>query len=119
VLVATVVEDEAVFRLAVPVDAAHALLQPVQVPRDVAIEQDVAALEVDALASRLRGHEHLGRALLELLLGMQPGSGVVTRADVHAAVDVSFVEFPARVSTGCARVHCFCRVGFDVGVRPV
>jgi len=30
------------------VDAAHALLQVVRVPRDVVIEQDVAALEIDA-----------------------------------------------------------------------
>ena len=67
------VEDEAVLRLEVPVDAPHALLQPVRVPRDVIVEEDVAALEVDAFARRFRGDEHLGRALPELLLGVQVG----------------------------------------------
>ena len=75
-------------------DAAHALLEPVRVPRDVVIEEDVAALEVDAFAGRLGGDEHLNRALPELLLGVQPGAGVVARADVHAAVNGADREAP-------------------------
>ena len=61
-------------------DAAHPLLQPVRVPRDVVIEQDVAALEVDAFAGRLGGDQDLNRAVPELLLGVQPGTRFVARA---------------------------------------
>ena len=38
------VEDEAIVMLAIAVDAAHPLLQPVGIPGDVVVEQDVAAL---------------------------------------------------------------------------
>ena len=53
------IEDQAIVPLAVAMDAAHALLQPVRVPRDVVVEEDVAALRVDAFASRLGGHQDL------------------------------------------------------------
>ena len=55
------IEDEAVLGLAVAVDAAHPLLQTVRIPGDVVVEQDVAALEVDAFACGLGGHENLDR----------------------------------------------------------
>ena len=49
VLPANEIEDEAVMALAVAVDAAHALFEPVRVPGDVVVEQDVAALKVGCL----------------------------------------------------------------------
>ena len=39
--------------LAVAVDAAHALLQPVGVPGQIPVDHHLAELEVDAFASRL------------------------------------------------------------------
>ena len=56
-------------------DAAHPLLEPVGVPGDVVVEEDVAALEVDALAGGLGGDENLDGAVLELLLGVEPRPG--------------------------------------------
>ena len=47
------VEDEAVVLLAVAVDAAHPLLQPHRVPRDVVVDHEPAELEVDPFARRL------------------------------------------------------------------
>ena len=88
------VEDQAVLGLAVAVDAAHPLFEAVGVPGDVVVEQDVAALEVDAFAGRLGRHEDLDRPFAELLLGVQPGAGVVARADSHAAVDAADAEAP-------------------------
>ena len=88
------VEDQAVFRLAVAMDASHPLFQPVGVPRDVVVEQDVAALEVDAFAGRLGRDQDLDRAFAELLFGVQPRAGLVPRADVHAAVDGANAETP-------------------------
>ena len=52
----------------IPVDTAHPLFQPVGVPRDVEVEQDVATLEVDALAGGLGGDQYLDVPVLELLL---------------------------------------------------
>ena len=88
------VEDEAVLALAVAVDAAHPLLQPVGVPGDVVVEEDVADLEVDPLARRLRGHQDLDRALAEALLGVEPRTGLVARAGLHPAVDGPDREAP-------------------------
>ena len=67
VLVATKVEDQAVGLLAVTVDAPHALFQPVGVPGDVVVEEDVAALEVDSLAGSLGGDQNLDVPVPELL----------------------------------------------------
>jgi hypothetical protein len=47
------------FGLADTVDAAKALFQPVGVPRQVVIDHQVGALEVDALAGRIGGQQHL------------------------------------------------------------
>ena len=88
------VEDEAVLRLEVTMDSSHPLLQPIRVPRDVVIEQDVAALEVDAFTCRLGRDENLSRALAELLFGVEPRSGVVTGTDVHPAVNRADRESP-------------------------
>ena len=90
------VEDQAVAPLPVAVDAAHALLQPVRVPRDVVVEQDVAALQVDAFAGRLGGDQHLDLAVAEPLLGVQPRPRFVARARLHAAVDAARGEAPRR-----------------------
>src|SRR5439155_20902998 len=40
------VEDQAVFCLEVAMDSSHSLLQSIWVPRDVIVEQNVAALEI-------------------------------------------------------------------------
>ena len=88
------VEDQAILGLTITVDAAHPLFEAVGVPGDVVVEQDVAALEVDALASRLGRDEDLDRPIAELLFGVQPGAGVVPRADPHAAVDTADAEAP-------------------------
>ena len=58
--------------LAVAVDAPHALLQPVGVPRDVVVDHQRAELQVDALAGRLGGHHDLG-TIPELVLGQRCG----------------------------------------------
>ena len=88
------VEDQAILRLTITVDAAHPLFEAVGVPGDVVVEQDVAALKVDALAGRLGRHEDLDRPLAELLFGVQPGAGVVPRPDPHAAVNRADAEAP-------------------------
>ena len=92
------VEDQAVLALAVAVDAAHPLLEAVGVPGDVVVEQDVAELEVDALARGLGGDEDLDRALAELLLGVEARARLVARADLHAAVDAADAEAPVDLS---------------------
>jgi len=71
------VEDQTVLRLAVAVNAPHALLEAVRIPRDVVVEHNVAALEVDALAGCLGRHEHLDLPILELLLRIEPGAGII------------------------------------------
>ena len=74
------VEDEHLTGLAVAVDAAHPLLQPVRVPGDVVVDHQVAELQVDALAGRLGGDQHLG-LVLEDALGRDPV------LQTHPAVD--------------------------------
>ena len=63
------VEDEAVLLLAVPVDAAHPLLQPHRVPRDIVVDHEPAELKVDAFSGGLRGDQNL-TVFTELALGM-------------------------------------------------
>ena len=82
------IEDEAILGLAVPVDATHTLLQPVRVPRDVVVEQDMAALKVDALASGFRGDQHLRLQIPEAALRAQPGALFIPAAGLHAAVNL-------------------------------
>ena len=71
------VEDQAVEPLSVAVDTAHSLFEAVRIPRDVVVEEDVAALQVDAFAGRLGGDQDLDGAISELLLGVEPGSRFV------------------------------------------
>ena len=51
-------------------DAPHALFQPIRIPRNVVVHQEMAKLQVDAFTRRLGGDHHLNVALLELLLGV-------------------------------------------------
>src|SRR5262249_6881308 len=88
------IEDQTIALLAIAVNAAHALLKPIRIPGDVIVEQDVAALEVDPFASRLRGHQDLNSAISELLLGEQPRAWVVAGAWPHAAMDGADAEAP-------------------------
>ena len=57
------VENQTVLTLTISVN-------PPQIPRDVVIEQDVADLEVDALARGFSRNQDLNGLLPELLLGM-------------------------------------------------
>ena len=81
------VANEAVFLLAVAVDAAHPLFEPDGVPGDVVVDHEPAELEVDAFARRLGGHQDLG-LVAELLFRIDAGAGCVAVADLHAAVDL-------------------------------
>ena len=70
------------FGLADAVDAAEALLEAVGIPRQVVVDHQVRALEVDALARGIRGEQHLHLGVvLERLLRVQ----AILAA--HAAVD--------------------------------
>src|SRR5690606_6990435 len=62
------VENEAVLPLAVPVNAPHPLFEAVGIPRNVVVEEDVAHLEVDALARRFSRDQNLDCAFPKLLL---------------------------------------------------
>ena len=121
------VENVAVFRLAVTVDAAHPLLKASRVPGQIVIEQDIAALQVDAFAGSLGGDEDLGatlaRAVAEFLLGAKPGAGLVPGAGLHAAVDAldgetPFPQFQDEVIEGVAELRedeqAAIRVGQEV-----
>ena len=49
-------------------DAAHPLFEPVRIPRNVIIEQHMAALKIDAFSCRLGCHQDLDPAFAKLLL---------------------------------------------------
>ena len=87
------VEDEAVLLLAVAVDAAHALLEPHRIPRDVVVDHEPAELEVDAFAGGLGGDKHLA-VFAELALGVDADAGRVAVADLHAAVNLRDGQAP-------------------------
>ena len=87
------IEDEAVHLLAVTMDAAHALLQPHGIPRDVVIDHQPAELQVDAFAGGFGGDEHLG-GLAKLAFGEDAGAGRVAVADLHAAVNLRHGQAP-------------------------
>jgi hypothetical protein len=74
------IEDQAIALLTIAVDTAHALLQPVRIPGDVIVEQDMAALQIDPFAGRLSCHQDLDRTVFELLLGKQPRARIVAGA---------------------------------------
>ena len=90
------VEDEAVLALSVAVDASHPLFEPIRIPGNVVVEEDVAELKVDALARGLGGDENLNLAFAELLFGVQSRARLVAGARLHAAVDAADREAPAR-----------------------
>src|SRR3972149_1567906 len=75
-------------------DAPHPLLEAVRVPWDVVVEENVADLEVDALARGFGGDEDLDVALAELLLGVEARPRFVARARLHTAVDATDTEAP-------------------------
>ena len=102
------VADVGCVLLAVAVDAADALLQPVRVERDVVVDQAVAvALQVDALAGGVGGEQDADRVLGRVGLERQPQ--LLALVGGHAAVqlrDVRVVHSPAgaaarRASAGC------------------
>src|SRR3546814_3558498 len=75
------VEGQDVLLLAIAVEPSDALRQAHGIPRQVVIDQDVAAaMQVDAFAARLRGYEELA-VLLEKLNGSQ------ALIHVHRAID--------------------------------
>src|SRR5579871_11805 len=76
------IENEAITILAVPVDAAHALLKPNRIPRDVVIDHQPAELQVDAFAGGLGGYEHLAQ-FAEFAFGVDASSRRITVADFH------------------------------------
>ena len=88
------IEDETIEKLAVTMDAAHALFQPIGIPRDIVVKKDMAALEVDALAGGFCRNENLNRSVLELLLGIEPAVRLFPRAGLHAAVNETDPKAP-------------------------
>jgi hypothetical protein len=88
------VENQAIFELPVPMNPAHALFEPVRIPRDIVVEQNVTALEVDALARGFRSNQDLNCTIPELLLGMEARAFFLTAARFHAAMDATDVESP-------------------------
>ena len=91
------VPEVAELLLADAVDAAEALLDPVRVPRQVVVDHQVRALQVDALAGGVGRDEHLhGRVVAErvldpaavLALARRRGSSRPLRVD-RAAVRIS------------------------------
>jgi hypothetical protein len=81
-LVGDEVPEVADLGLADAVDAAEALLEPVGVPRQVVVDHQVRALEVDAFAGGVGGEQHLDVwVVAERLLGVE------ARFASHAAVD--------------------------------
>ena len=68
--------------LADAVDAAEALLDPVRVPRQVVVDHQVRALQVQALAGGVGGDQDLDVAVLGELLG-----DLAALVTAHAAVD--------------------------------
>ena len=99
-------------RLAVAVDAADALLEPVRVERDVEVDQSVAVvLEVDALAGGVGGeqdpHGRLGGVLVESGTDQLAGLGVgAALDDLDAFVLVALLaQDVADPAQGCRRTR--------------
>src|ERR1041385_6357325 len=106
------IEDQTIMLLAVPMDAAHTLLKAIRVPGNVVIEQDVAALEVDAFAGCFGGGEDLNRAVFELLFGIEAGIGFLARAWLHPAVNAADLKSPI-FQAGEKIVECIFVFGED------
>ena len=88
------IEDQAIMPLAVAMDAAHALFEPVRIPGNVVVEENVTTLKVDAFARGLGGHQNLNGAFAELLFGVEPGPRFFARPGLHAAVNAADAEPP-------------------------
>ena len=90
------IEDEAVLALSIAVDSPHPLLEPVRIPGNVVVEQDVAHLEVDALARRFSGDENLDLTFSKLLLSVKARAGLITGTRLHPTVNAADAEAPGR-----------------------
>src|SRR3990172_9991601 len=88
------IEDQTIEKLAVAMDTPHALLQPIGIPRDIIVKEDMAALEVDTFPGRFGGDEHLNRPVFELLLGVEPAVRFFARAGFHPAVNDADAKAP-------------------------
>src|SRR2546426_474706 len=75
-------------------DPAHPLLEPVRIPRDIVIEHDVAAMQVNPLSCGFSRYENLSGPVPELLLRVEAGSRLLPFADLHPAVDEADSEPP-------------------------
>src|ERR1022692_2560069 len=75
-------------------DSSRPLLKPIGVPRDVIVEEDVTALEVDAFPSGFGGDKNLNRSFPELLFSVQPRSRLIPRTNVHTTVNRANGEIP-------------------------
>src|SRR5437660_1325854 len=75
-------------------DAAHALLQPVRIPRDVVVKEDVAALQIDAFTGRFRCDKNLNPGIAELLFREQPRARLLPASRFHAAVNAACLQAP-------------------------
>ena len=90
------VVDEHVVCLADAVQPAGPLLEAHQAPRDVPVDHDVGALEVDALAAGVSRDQHLVRPGQELLLQL------VAALRRHSPSSTS-VEYPWAVNTSASQ----------------
>ena len=88
------IEDQTILMLAIAVNAPHALFQPVRVPGNVIVEEDIAALQVNAFTRSLRRDKYLDGSIPELLLGVQSGSRLLSGARFHAAMDEPYPKTP-------------------------
>ncbi len=87
------IEDETILFLAIPVDAAHTLLQAHRIPGDVEVNHQPTELQVNALAGRFGGYHHLA-ILPKLPLGIDAAARCVAVADLHPAVDLGHLQAP-------------------------
>ena len=93
--------------LAVPVDPADALFEPVGVERDVVVDDPVAVpLQVDALAGGVGGEQDPHRVAVGV--GLERGLEVLALVLVHAA-EQQAEPVPAQAprASGCPASHCW------------
>ncbi len=89
------VKDQAVFLLAITMDASHPLLQPVGVPGNIVVKENIANLQVNTFSSRFSSYQYLDGTLTKELLGIETGAGLITRPRAHPPVDISDTEPPS------------------------
>jgi len=88
------IEDQAIESLAIAVNAAHPLFEAIGIPGYVVVEEDVAALKIDAFARGFSRHQDLNSPCSELLLDENPRARLVAGPRLHAAVDKANSEAP-------------------------